>query len=137
MNSGYPVSKRQVASAAKRAVESRGLRLDWFMPYTGDGYAPRPAGYFNWTWRIVDADGNYWGMLNLQCEGGYGAGNYGTGWFKGWVQFNRQDGVPNGWGETLVRQWDFPENGRESAKWTKIRFIEWADHFSKNIGGVK
>lgn len=122
-----PATRRNLDKAAAKVAGHLGLKLRDPSVHLLDADKPKIAGYFTMRWRLVDPHGVPWGVITLSCEGGYGADPTGTGWFKGYVDVRRLDDVPTNLGGTLVGQWDFPLQGRESAKHTRIRFIRWAD----------
>lgn len=121
------VPVRSLSRSAKQLATKLGVQLQDIKPLSRrDGDGPRPQGYLHLTWRLVDRTGSPWGSLILTCEGGYGAGS-GKAWFKGEVQLLAPKGQDAY--ERLVHQWDFPCDGRESAKQTRIRFVRWVERF--------
>lgn len=87
-------------------------------------------GHLRLSWYFQDSEGNDKGGLLLRCEGGFGGGLSGTGYFKGTVQLLIDSKNPlNNVVEGLVHPWDYPANGPASSKATRQRFVEWANAF--------
>lgn len=107
-------------------AQKLGLRLT--TPQAQDLREEAPiVGYLKLRWFFETDQGHPWGHLTLKCEGGYGAGRgKGPGWFKGAVEVLREgQGLPV-LSETLVSQWDYPNDGRASVKHTRLGMVAWA-----------
>ena len=119
-------SLKQLNAAAATVAQKLGLRLT--TPQAQDLREEAPiVGYLKLRWFFETAQGHPWGHLTLKCEGGYGAGRgKGPGWFKGAVEVLRDgQGLPL-LSETLVSQWDYPNDGRASVKHTRLGLVAWA-----------